>query len=146
MTTLFWNWRISSSLATLPRGAFPSVNLPPVTQYFPRDYSVKVNDAEGGVHRNGFMTYELLWTRMVSDQLSAFQRIYNETIDGDMYITGLWYDTLNPVIRWVDMSGKPDVTDPTPNVPAFAYGQQVFSTINLKLNNVVLLNDPATYT
>lgn len=109
------------------------------------DYSTKKNDAEGGVHRDGFMTYELLWTRMVQDQLSALKRIFNATIGSDIYITGLWYDTSDPVLRWVDMKGKPDMTDATPNVPAFAYGQQVFSTISLKLNNVVIINDPAVY-
>ncbi len=136
---------MAETLATLPRGSFPVVNLPPVAQYFPRDYSVKQNDAEGGQHRAGFMTYELLWTRMDSGQLSPLQRIFNNTIDGDMFVTGLWYDTNNPVLRWVDLKGKPDLSDATPNVPAFAFGVQVFSTIALKLNNVVLVNDPATY-
>jgi hypothetical protein len=145
MPTNFYNWRIATSLARLPRGAFPTVNLPPVVQWFPRDYAEKKNDAEGGVYRDGFMSYEILWTRLDQAQLPAFHRIFNVTIGGTLYLTGLWYDTNNPAIRWVDMSGKPDFTDPTPNVPAYAYGQQVFSTARLRLNNVVLVNDPAVY-
>lgn len=145
MTTEFHKWRIATTEAGLQNGIFPAVNLPPVVQWFPRDYSVKTNDAEGGVHRDGFMTYEMLWTRMTPDQLSALFRIFTAAIDSDIYVTGRWYDSSSPAVRWVDLKGKPDLTDPTPNVPAFAYGVQVFSTITLKLNNVVLINDPANY-
>lgn len=145
MPTLFYNWRIATTQAGLPVGTFPTVGLPPVVQWFPRDYAVKTNDAEGGVSRDGFMSYEILWTRLDQAQLPAFMRVFNLTIGGDIFLTGLWYDTVNPAIRWVDMSGKPDFTDPTPNVPAFADGQQVFSTARLRLNNVILVNDPATY-
>ena len=136
---------MATTLAGLQRGALPTIGMPPVVQFFPRDYSAKVNDAEGGVSRAGFMTYEVLWTRVDVQQLAVFQRIFAATVGSDLYFTGRWWDTNNPVVRWVDMMGKPDATDPTPNVPAFAYGIQVFSTVSLKLNNVILVNDPAIY-
>lgn len=145
MPTLFYNWRIATTQAGLQVGAFPTVNLPPVVQYFPKDHAVKTGDAEGGTSRDGFMSYEILWTRLTQDQLPAFMRVFSLTIGSNIFLTGLWYDTDNPAIRWVDMSGKPDFTDPTPNVPAFAHGQQVFSTARLRLNNVILVNDPAVY-
>lgn len=145
MPTDFHKWRISDQQSTLSRNSLPSVGLPPVVQWFPRDYSVKKNDAVGGIHRDGFLTYEVLWTRMDTGQLSALMRYFNLTVGSDLYFTGYWYDTVNPVVRFVDLRGKPDLSDPTPNAPAFGYGVQVFSAITLKLNNVVLINDPATY-
>lgn len=147
MPTTFFNWRISDTRAGLPRGAFPLVNLPPPVQYFPRDYAVKTSDSQGGVHRDGYMSYELLWTRLDSSQNAALHRIFSDALAGDKMVrlSCLWWDSVNPALRWVDLEGYPDVSDPSPNPPAFAHGQQVFGTIKLKLNNVTLFNDPADY-
>lgn len=123
----------------------PRIGLPPVVQYFPRDYSTKTSDSEGGTSRGGYLRYEILWTRMDQAQNAVLQRILAEVGKGDLYFTGTWWDTSNPVIRWVDLKGKPDLTDPTPNPPASSYGVQVFSTLKLSLNNVVLVTDPAVY-
>lgn len=147
MPTTFYNWRAAATRAALARSAFPFVGLPPPIQYFPKDYSVKTSDSQGGMHRDGYMTYELLWTRLVVDQNAVIHRIYSDAVAGDglFRLTGLWWDTVNPALRWVDLEGYPDLSDPSPNPPSFASGVQVFGTIKLKLNNVSLYNDPADY-
>ena len=147
MPTTFYNWRAAATRALLPRGAFPFVGLPPPVQFFPKDYSAKTSDSEGGMHRDGFMTYELLWTRLVSDQNAVIHRLYTDAVSGDglFRLTCLWWDSVNPALRWVDLEGYPDLSDVAPNPPSFAHGQQVFGTIKLKLNNVSLFNDPADY-
>lgn len=146
MTTLLYNWRIALAQASLARQTFPVVGLPPVTQWFPADHSTKSSDSEGGVSRGGYLRYELLWTRLDGPQHDALLRFLGQ-IDpnDDLYLTCRWYDSGNPVIRWVDLRGKPDWVDATPNPPAFAYGADIFSTIKLTLNNVELLTDPAVY-
>ena len=147
MPTTFYNWRAAATRAGLPKGAFPFIGLPPPVQYFPRDYAVKTSDSQGGVHRDGFMSYEILWTRLDSSQNVVMHRLYTDAIGGDgmLRLSVLWWDSVNPVLRWVDLEGYPDITDPTPNPPSFAHGVQVFGTIKLKLNNVSLYNDPADY-
>jgi len=148
MPTTFYNWRAAAARADLDRGAFPFINLPPPVQWFPKDYSTKNTDSEGGMHRDGYMTYEILWTRLDSAQNAVIHRLYSDAVAGDgmLRLTCLWWDTVNPAIRWVDLEGYPDLSDPSPNPPSFAHGVQVFSTIKLKLNNVSLYNDPADYT
>lgn len=146
MSTLLYNWRIGLAQADLFNQPFPTVGLPPVTQWFPTDHSTKSSDSDGGVYRDGFLRYELLWTRMDECQHDAFLRIIGQVTPGaDLYITGRWYDSNTPNIRWVDLRGKPDWQDATPNPPAFSFGSQIFSTIKLALNNVELLTDPAVY-
>ncbi len=147
MPTTFYKWRAAASRSALDRGAFPTINLPPPIQWFPKDYSTKTSDSEGGSHRDGFMTYELLWTRLVVDQNAVITRIYADAIAGDRLfrLSCLWWDTVNPAIRWVDLEGHPDISDAAPNPPSFAHGVQVFGTLKLKLNNVSLYNDPADY-
>lgn len=147
MTTLLYNWRLAETRALLPANTFPLIGLPPIIQYFPKDYAVKSQSAGGRVGRNGFSSYQLLWTRMDDLQKSMLIRIYTSAMNGDglMRLTGLWHDTSNPVTRWVDLEGYPDLGDLTPNPPAFHYGIQVYSTIQLTLNNITLFNDPAIY-
>ena len=146
MTTELYNWRIATTEAGLLLGNFPLVGLPPLVQFFPRDYSEKRSDAVGGVNKEGFMTYEVLFTRLDTVQRSQLGRLVNVIESGqDLYFTGLWYDSNNPVIRWVDLKGKPDLSDSTPNPPAFAYGSIVWSATTLKFNDVALVNDPAVY-
>jgi hypothetical protein len=133
-------------LADLPRQTFPVIGLAPVTQWFPVDHSTKNAGTDGSTHRGGYMKYELLWTRLDTAQHDAFLRIIGQVPpNADLHITGRWYDSNNPAIRWVDLKGKPDWVDATPNPPAFAYGVDVFSAIKLTLNNVELVNDPASY-
>ena len=146
MTTEYYNWRIAITEAGLMLGNFPLVGLPPLVQFFPIDYSEKKGDAVGGVNKEGFATYEVLFTRLDTAQRSALGRIVNAVESGqDLFFTGLWYDSVNPVIRWVDLKGKPDLSESTPNPPAFAYGQIVWSSTKLKFNDVILVNDPAVY-
>ncbi len=146
MTTALYNWRIALTEAGLLLGNFPLVGLPPAIQFFPRDYSEKKLDAVGGTNKEGFSSYELLFTRLDQQQLSALKRIVDVVpTNDDLFITGQWYDSSNPVLRWVDLKGKPDLSDSTPNPPAFARGLQVFSSTTLRLNAVVIVNDPATY-
>jgi len=146
MTTEFYNWRMATSQAGLATGNFPLVGIPPTVQFFPKDYAEKRPDSQGGVNKEGFMSYELLFTRLDQEQLSALKRIVDAVGNNDdLYITGLWYDSNNPAMRWVDLKGKPDLSDSTPNPPAFARGKIVFSSTTLRLNAVALVNDPAIY-
>jgi hypothetical protein len=83
---------------------------------------------------------------MDNAQHDAFLRIIGQVQPGaDLYLTCRWYDSNNPVTRWVDLMGKPDWIDATPNPPAFASGLDVYSAIKLTLNNVALVTDPAVY-
>jgi len=148
MSRKLFNWRIATTEAGLQLGALAARGIAIPTQVEPMDHTVRADQSQGGTARHGWSTYKILWNKLTLEQLIEITRIVDtiKTGTGELFFTGRWYTRSNPVMRFVDLKGRPDLGDVSPDPPMDASGMPVFSNIVLNLANVTILNDPASYT
>lgn len=141
------NWRIAVSEAALPNGAFIARGIPTPTQIEYRDHSVRVEQSEGSEARHGYAQVSLLWLSLTPIQAYALRAIVEYAHDN----AGLSYMTINRAFgntigdEWVDVRGRPRLSDIVPAPPLFGAtnGSWMAQNVQLTLVNVVVLNNPA---
>jgi hypothetical protein len=141
------NWRIATTEAGLPNGSMVARGIGVPLQPEPADHSVKRGRSQGGSGHYGYKKYRLLWRNLDERQASDLRRLVGDvrTSKLPLYVTGQWFDEANPYSRWVDLRGEPELDDMAPQPPISGRGINVYGTVVLTLNNVDLVNDPATF-
>lgn len=140
-----YNWRIATTEAGLINGAMIARGLDVPLQPEPLEFVVRRSRSAGGVAHHGYRRYRLLWRNLDEQQAQILRRLVGtvRTAKLPLYLTAWWYDEANPVARWVDLRGEPDLEDMAPGPPVSGYGFLVYSTVVLNFNNVTIVNDPA---
>lgn len=141
------NWRIAVSEAALPLGSLMARGIPTPTQIEYRDHSVRVEQSEGSEARHGYHQCTILWLSLTPAQAFAI-RLAVEYAHAN---GGLLYMTINRAFgntigdEWVDVRGRPRLSDIAPAAPLFgSTGGWLAENVTLTLVNVVVLNNPAT--
>ena len=142
-----YRWRIATTEAGLANGAMIARGIGVPLQPEPVDHSTRRSRSAGGVGHYGYRRYRLLWRNLDEPQAQALRRLIGDVRASKLplYITGTWWDETNPVIRWVDLRGEPDLEDMATAPPANGYGVWTYPTVVLTLNSVSLVNDPASF-
>lgn len=139
------NWRIATTEGLLPSGLFIARGIPTPTQIEYRDHSVRVEQSEGGEARHGYHVFSALWLSLTPEQ-SYYLRAITEFARTN---SGLLYMTVNRAMgaaigdEWVDIRGRPRLSDIIPAAPIFASSGWMAQNIQLTLVNVVVLANPA---
>lgn len=141
------NWRIAITEAGLANGSMMARNIGVPLQIEPEDHSTETPQSEGGVAHTGFKKYKILWKDLDEEQASNLRKLVADarSTSNLIYITGRWYDEANPFTRWVDFRGKPSLDKMAPAPPETRRGKAVYSNVVLNINNVFLINDPASF-
>lgn len=139
------NWRIASSLAGLATGFLDSYRIPPPSapQYIP--YSQQVDVGEGATFEHGYRNVQLVWGNLTRPQLNALQRLIDSAGVGRLYMTIDKFHGDNPSDEWVDISGYPRKSSPSPSNSVDRSTSPAFGSFTLILNNVNVINDPANF-
>lgn len=139
------NWRIGTSLESLDTNWFVSYRLPPPTNVSYQDYSQKNPVSEGAVAAHGYIKAQLTWdaNRLTRDSMATLRRFVAAAGRNRLYMTidKVYGDRGGE--EWVDISGFPDETPPSPSVPVDRSTSVAFGTYTITLNNIEVLNDPA---
>ncbi len=140
-------WRISSTEAQLVRGLFFAYGFPHPTSAPYRDYSVRASQSEGGQVRHGYKNVRLFWDVLTRPQALFLRNIIQEGLDdaGFIYLT---IDRANGTaggVDWIDVRGRPHMPDFDPSTPIVTATGIVHRNIELYVNNIFIVNDPAWF-
>ena len=142
-----YKWRIAGTEAGLANGTmvFRGIGVP--LQPEPADHSVKRSRSAGGLAHHGHNKYRLLWRNLDEHQARSLRELVGDVRISKLplYLTGIWWDETNPVARWVDMRGEPDLENMAIGPPVSGFGMWTYATVVLTLNAVSLVNDPASF-
>lgn len=145
MSADIFKWRIANSQAGLTKGTLFANGIPTPSQSQYRAYTNKVPQGAGGTARHGNANAEILWTKLSPNQASCLRDFIEAALSG----TGLLYLTIKPLdgsgIAWMDISGKPDLSDIAPDAPIIGADGYLHSNITLNLNKVVVLDTTPTF-
>lgn len=144
--TQYLKWRISTTEAGLARGNFFIWELPPPSLPDYQNFSERVPEAEGGEATVGYAKLELTWENVSPHVLRTLRRLVQTSLDGtkDLYLTidrsngeGSGYD-------WVDVKGIPHIPEKRVGRNSSGSRGTFLSSVLLRVNNITIVNDPAT--
>ena len=138
-------WRITDTLANLERSLFLRYGIPSPSQSQYKDHSQRISQGEGGMARHGYRNLEVLWLKITPCQADSIRDFVESAKSG----SGLLYMTVKPLdgtsVEWMDISGKPDLSDIAPDAPLIAASGYIHSNIKLTLNNVTIIDTTPTF-
>jgi len=144
-TSDLFKWRISNTLGGLTRNLFIRYGIPTPSQVQYKDHTKRVSQGEGGMARHGYRNLEILWLKLDPCQADTVRDFYEAAKSG----TGLLYLTVKPLdgrnVEWMDVSGKPDLSDIAPDSPIIGADGYMHSNIKLTLNNVTVITEDPTF-
>lgn len=145
MSADIFKWRIATTEAGLLKGPFFRRGLPSPSQVQFRDHSIRVKQGEGATVKHGYKNAEILWTKLSPIQSREIRDLVDFALDN----TGLLYVTIKPLdgtgVDWMDLSGKPNLSDIAPDAPIVGAEGYVQSDIILNLNSIVVLDTTPTF-
>jgi hypothetical protein len=139
-----WNYRVSTALADLPKGALKARGLPPPDLPDYKDFSTRVNLNDGGQALRGFNYVSLLWDELTLAQAADVVRLAETALDAGtaLYLTiDLGWGGRYSRGRWVDVSGTPIVPQV---VPVARKGAWIAQNVELRVVDLTVENDPAS--
>jgi hypothetical protein len=138
-------WRITDTLADLQRSLFLRYDIPSPSQVQYKDHSQRISQGEGGMARHGYRNLEVLWLKLTPGQADTVRDFVESAKAG----SGLLYMTVKPLegtsVEWMDVSGKPDLSDIAPDAPVISASGYIHSNIKLTLNNVTVIDTTPTF-
>lgn len=143
--TALQNFRIALTQAALPTSYnFLYKIASPDTAVF-KGFSETVNQAQNAV-QHGYKNVELTWTNVNNNTVYQIKRFVDQALAGTrlLYMTVPYNDGTKPSERFIDISGIPYPVDPQP-LPIAIFGSG-YQSLTLKLNNVTILSNPASFT
>ncbi|MCG3207331.1 MAG: hypothetical protein FOGNACKC_00931 [Anaerolineae bacterium] len=135
-------WRFASTLDRLDRGYLMLYGLPDPALFNYQSYAEEVQDSSGNVKRYGNATYILRWRQMDAAQTYQLKSLIEPIIaaKGWLYMTADRADASAPGRDWVDLRGKPRLTE----IAAVANSRgRVFEEVSLQLSMVEIINTPS---
>jgi len=142
-----FGWRIATTEAGLSTGWFFALKLTPPTNAPFHDYSVRVSHSEGGQARHGYNNVRLFWETLSRGQGNTLRTVLQASLDSSSKRVFMTIDRANGTGAgpdWIDISGKVHMPDFDPSQFAGATGI-VHQNVELFLNNVTIINDPAIF-
>ena len=138
---------MASTEAGLTNNGLFAQKFPPPTSAVYRDYSTRVSQSTGGQARHGYKNVRLFWE--VLDRRQAL--LLRTTIQAGLDATGVVFWTIDRANGtsggpdWIDVSGKPYMPDFDPSTPIASATAVAHSRVELYINNLTIVNDPATF-
>lgn len=140
------NWRIAVSEDRIPMGWFKARGVPPPDGFSYRNHAVKVNRYNGATGKHGYQNASIVWTRLTNYQATVLAELINfardDSANGYLYMTIPRVDGEQHGMGWVDVYGYPNLSDLSASSPFFATGIMI-NNVELSLNNIIIINDPA---
>ncbi len=138
------NWRMAASLGTLPTNFLSSHRLPKPTAIAYRSWTEQFDVGEGATAEHGYINVQIVWGVLERAQLATLKDIIAAAGVNRLYMTIDKNYGDRGVEEWIDVSGYPRMSPPSPSVPVDRSTYSVFDSFTLTLNNVTVINDPAT--
>jgi hypothetical protein len=141
-------WRIATTEAGLAKNWFIGLGIPEPTQIEYMDHSVKNAQSEGGTARHGYHSVQLMWRKLSPYQAYQLKSNHDAAVasaTGLLFMTVSRLDATNPGADWIDISGRPDMSPVAPEQPIISANGYSHANIILTLNNVSVVNDPASF-
>jgi len=142
-----FRWRIANAEADLPMNPLFAHGIPSPTQIEYKDHTTRISQSEGGVARHGYINLKVMWGKLTTSQASTLRTFVETAKSG----TGLLYMTINKLdgsasnYGWVDISGRPTLSDIVPDQPIVASTGYLHSNIVLELSNITILDDTPSF-
>lgn len=135
------NYRIGTSQQDLERGNFFVRGFPPPKVSIYSDAASSFEVADGGQSRHGYKKVKIMWRNMTARQYSILRNIVEESQSiGDLYMTiDKSWSGQGDRGSWVDVIGKAKIPDGNQMNGAFG-----FTDVVLEVNNITVINDPAS--
>ena len=144
-TADLFKWRMTDTLVDLERSLLVRYGIPTPSQVQYKDHTKRVSQSEGGIVRHGYRNLEVLWLKLDQCQADSVRDFYEAAKAG----AGLLYMTVKPLdgrnVAWMDVSGRPDLSDIAPDAPIIGARGYIHSNIKLTLNNVVVITEDPTF-
>ena len=138
-------WRMTDTLADLERSLLVRYGIPTPNQVQYKDHAKRVSQSEGGIARHGYRNLEVLWLKLDTCQADTVRDFCEAAKAG----AGLLYMTVKPLdgtsVEWMDVSGRPNLSDIAPDSPIVGARGYVHSNIKLTLNNVTVITEDPTF-
>lgn len=133
--------RIASTLAGLPLGWLqPGWDLPFPTTPIYNPYVARISKADGGISKRGWISSRLTWVEPTITQAAT---LYEIAEFGDVYATLNRGWAAVAIDDWIDVSGKVFIDNDV--APIAGANGIVLNAITLVINNITIVNDPASF-
>ena len=142
----FQNFRIATTLSDLNKGYFFLRNIaPPATATF-KGFSQIIPQSEGGATTHGFRNVTLSWVNVDPRTVYYIKKYVNAALGGNkqIYLTIPYNDGTKPGRRFIDIVGRPHPIDAAES-GIIDGGGMFFENLQLFINNVTIINDPAVF-
>ena len=139
-----YNYRVSTALADLTKGALLARGIPAPDQPMYSDYSARSDLTSGGQTLRGFSVVTWMWDELLLSQSNDIVALVETALDAgtDLYLTiDLGWGGRYSRGRWVDVSGTPVVPEVVPVARKRAWITRNFV---LKVVDLTIENDPAS--
>ena len=142
-----FKWRIANAEADLPSNPLFSHGIPSPTQVEYRDHTTRISQSEGGVARHGYINCKMLWLKLTPNQATIIRDFVDDAKSG----SGLLYLTINRLdgstsgYGWVDISGRPSLSDIVPDQPIVGASGYLHSNVLLEMSNITILDDTPSF-
>jgi hypothetical protein len=142
-----FRWRIANAEADLPMNPIFAHNIPTPTQTEYKDHTTRISQSEGGVARHGYINFKAMWGKLSPTQANTIKTFVETAKSG----TGLLYMTINRLdgssdsYGWVDLSGRPTLSDIVPDQPIVGSSGYLHSNIVLELSNITILDETPSF-
>jgi hypothetical protein len=147
MTRDIFRWRIANTEADLPMNLLFTHGIPTPTQIEYKDHTTRISQSEGGIARHGYINVKILWTKLSPVQATIIRDFVETAKSG----TGLLFMTINKLdgsadsYGWMDISGRPTLSDIVPDQPMVGSTGYLHSNIILELSNITILDDTPSF-
>ncbi len=139
-----WRWRLAASEAGLTRGSMTARGIPvPITIQF-LDHAARVVRADASELRHGFQSLQVHWETLGPLEAFFIRQLVVQVGNGDLYVTAPRLDALKPGLHWIDVRGRPSLSDVAPKARLDGRGA-VAENVVLTLRNAFVVNDPAVF-
>lgn len=138
------NYRISTALADITKGALIARGIPAPDQPLYADYSQRADLNSGGQTLRGFSVVTWMWDELLLPQANDLVALCETVLDAGtaLYLTiDLGWGGRYARGRWVDVSGTPVVPEV---VPQAKRGAWIAPNVVLKVVDLTVEADPAS--
>lgn len=139
-------FRIALTQAGLTTGFFflRKIALPTTCTF--KGFSQAIPQSEGGSVQHGFLNVTMSWLNVTPITAYYIRKYVTDALNGTkmLYLTVPYNDGTKPGRRFIDVSGRPHPID-TAEGGTIDGGGLFYENLQLFVNNVTVINDPATF-
>jgi hypothetical protein len=122
---------------------FTSYGIPtPLVVY--RDYSIKMPRSQGSTSKHGYKNAQLLFPSLTRDIGGVLYQLVEDAGDA-LFLTINRHNGERIGYDWIDISGRPDLSDLAPTAPAYFWGVTTYANVVLTLNNITVITEAPVF-